>query len=273
MKSWVSRYGRATQKLIAFVLRDILGNLIWILKYKATSCLRFPLSKRTEKPSSNLQLVPIWFILKLLLKSNRKKKTKNVIFCLIPRQMSRWTQNNILGRDTHSSSPTYIGNGVPGFTDFRWAKNLTVICIIYFFLSVLRLLYHVWRALNVLLNTAPLSAAKTNKSLARKVSDFIVSAIWNIFRNLNLSFLTARYRSSFLLIYSGIFLNLLVSHICLTRTLPVTESNIDNILPNEDQTCPHKNHFSNQYKIHSFYRLQIPTDILNQPKLQVGLNY
>jgi hypothetical protein len=64
----------------------------------------------------------------------------------------------------------------------------------------------VWRALNVLPNTPPASAAKANKSLARKVSNFIVGAIWNIFRNPNQSFLTAYYR--FLLMYSGIFLNL-----------------------------------------------------------------
>lgn len=45
-----------------------------------------------------------------------QQKEKRQFFCLIPRQMD---QNNILGRDTHSSSPTYIGNGVPSFTDFR----------------------------------------------------------------------------------------------------------------------------------------------------------
>jgi len=67
---------------------------------------------------------------------------------------------------------------------------------IYIFIF-LRLLYHVWRALNVLLNTPPLSVAKTNKSLAKKVSDFIVSAIWNIFRDLNHSLVTACYQTLF----------------------------------------------------------------------------
>lgn len=42
-----------------------------------------------------------------------------------------------------------------------------------------------WRTLNVLLKTPPLLVANTNKSLAKRVPDFIVCAIWNIFRNLN----------------------------------------------------------------------------------------
>jgi hypothetical protein len=116
-------------------LEDVLGTLIWTLRYKATSGLCFPLSTCIEKSAASSSYDLFSNAVEVQQKENDKK---NVFFFFLSNPQS------LVGREDgpkitfederHTSCTTYIGNGVPSFTDFRPTKNLTVICIIYIYI-------------------------------------------------------------------------------------------------------------------------------------------